>query len=274
MSWTIYKSFIRPHLDSDAIIFDQPENEIFCKKIESVQYNAALAITGAIQGTSTEKLRKELGLDKKLCCLYKIKNNEFPSYLAELIPSEYHLYNTRNTRNITIFSCKNNAFKYSLFPWTTHEWIKLNFNIRTSSFNIFRVNLIKIIRRIPNSVFGIFNPLGLELITRLRVRLSHLNEHRFNHNLNDYINPLSTCSLDTESTIHYFLYCNYYNSARIFFLNDLNSVDRTLLNLSDLSLVNVLLYGSPQFDDSQNAFVLNSSIKYILISERFSERLF
>ena len=134
--------------------------------------------------------------------------------------------------------------------------------------------MIKIIRRIPNSVFGIFNPLGLELITRLRVRLSHLNEHRFNNNLNDYINPLSTYSLDIESTIHYFLYCNYYNSARIFFLNDLNSVDRTLLNLSDLSLVNVLLYGSPQFDDSQNAFILNSSIKYILISERLSGRLF
>ena len=58
-------------------------------------------------------------------------------------------------------------------------------------------------------------------------------------------------------------------------LNDLNYVDRTLLNLSDLlSLVNVLLYSGPQFDDPQNAFILNSSIKYILISERFSSRLF
>ena len=60
---TIYKSFIWPHLDSGAIIFDEPENESFCKKIESVQYNAALAITGAIQGTSREKLYKELGLE-------------------------------------------------------------------------------------------------------------------------------------------------------------------------------------------------------------------
>ena len=57
------------------------------------------------------------------------------------------------------------------------------------------------------------------------------------------------------------------NSARISLLNDLNSVDRTLLNLSVLSLVNVLLYGGPQIDDSQNAFILNSSIKYISISE-------
>ena len=211
---------------------------------------------------------------EKLCCFYKIKDNRTTSYLARLIPSESYLYNTRNTRNITTYSCTSDAFKYSFFPWTIDEWNKLNFNIRTSSFNIFRANLIKIIRPIPNSVFGIFNPLGLKLITRLRLGLSHLNEHRFNHNFNNCINPLCTCSLDIESTVHFFLHCNYYNSARISLLNDLNSVDRTLLNLSDLSLANLLLCGGPQFDDSQNAFILNSSIKYILISERFNDRLF
>ena len=61
-SLTVYKSFIQPHLDYGAIILDQPENEIFYKKIESAQYNAAIAITGAIQGISREKLCKELGL--------------------------------------------------------------------------------------------------------------------------------------------------------------------------------------------------------------------
>ena len=73
--------------------------------------------------------------------------------------------------------------------------------------------------------------------------------------------------MDNESTVHYSLHCNYYNSARISLLNYPNSVDRTLLNLSVLSLVNVLLYGGPQLDDSQNAFILNSSTKYISISE-------
>ena len=51
-------------------------------------------------------------------------------------------------------------------------------------------------------------------------------------------------------------------------------MDRTVLNLSDLPLVNVLLYGGPQFNYSQNAFILNSSIKYILIPQRFRGRLF
>ena len=35
---TIYKSFIRPHLDYGDIIYDQPNNERFCKLIEKVQY--------------------------------------------------------------------------------------------------------------------------------------------------------------------------------------------------------------------------------------------
>ena len=108
---------------------------------------------------------------------------------------------------------------------------------------------------------------------RLLNRL-HLNEHKINHNFNNCINPLCICSLDIESTFPYFLHCNYYNHTRISLLNDLNSIDRVLLNLSDLSLVNVFLYSGPQFHDSQNAFLFNSSIKYILTSERFSGCLF
>ena len=49
---TIYKSFIRPHLDYGDIICDKPHNESFKKKIENIQYKTCIAITGAIQGTS------------------------------------------------------------------------------------------------------------------------------------------------------------------------------------------------------------------------------
>ena len=42
-----------------------------------------------------------------------------------------------------------------------------------------------------------------------------------------------------------------------FYNNDFTFVDRTLLKSSDLSLVNVFLYGDSQLDDSQNAFTLN-----------------
>ena len=60
---TIYKFFVRPLLDYAYIIYDKPCNELFNGKLEAVQYNVCLAITGAIRGTSRERLYRELGLE-------------------------------------------------------------------------------------------------------------------------------------------------------------------------------------------------------------------
>ena len=77
---TILKSFIRPHLDYGDITYDQAYNTSFHQNFESIKYNAVLAITGAVRGTSREKLYQELGFESlqqrrwyiKLCCLFKI----------------------------------------------------------------------------------------------------------------------------------------------------------------------------------------------------------
>ena len=45
---TIYKAFIRPHLDYGDIIYNQLNNQAFRNKLETIQYNATLAITEAI----------------------------------------------------------------------------------------------------------------------------------------------------------------------------------------------------------------------------------
>ena len=109
---TIYQSIIRPHLDYGDILYDQPNNATFCQKIESFQYKAALAITGAIQGTSQEKHLEELGLEtlksrrwlRRLCCMYKIINIGIPKYLTDLIPKREIGYNIRN-RSKSFFNC-------------------------------------------------------------------------------------------------------------------------------------------------------------------------
>ena len=67
---------------------------LFCEKLESVQYNAALAITGAIQGTSRDKIYQESVLEflksrrwfKCLSRLFKIIKEEAPNYLTNLVP--------------------------------------------------------------------------------------------------------------------------------------------------------------------------------------------
>ena len=53
---TIYKSFIRPHLDYAVVIFDKLSNATFFNRIESAQYNAALAITETIKEVHLTKI--------------------------------------------------------------------------------------------------------------------------------------------------------------------------------------------------------------------------
>ena len=60
---TIYKSFIMPHLGYGDVIYDRAYNESLHQNLESLQYSAAIAITRAIRGTSSEKLFQELGME-------------------------------------------------------------------------------------------------------------------------------------------------------------------------------------------------------------------
>ena len=94
---TIYKAFVRPQLDYGDILYDQTFNLSFQEKLESIQYRACLVITGAIQGTSREKINQELGLEslqsrrwyrKLVVMFYKIYKNESPFYLFNLIPEK------------------------------------------------------------------------------------------------------------------------------------------------------------------------------------------
>ena len=57
---SIYKTFLRPRLNYCDVIYDKPHNEKFTDTVEMFQYNAALAITGVIKGTSKEKLYMNL----------------------------------------------------------------------------------------------------------------------------------------------------------------------------------------------------------------------
>ena len=56
--------------------------------------------------------------------------------------------------------------------------------------------------------------------------------------------------------------------------NDLGKVDVDLPNASDKKLVNIFLYGSSLFSYNQNRSILNSSVRYIIDSNRFSESIF
>ena len=121
---TIYKAFVRPYLDYGDVLYDQAFNNSFHAKVESIQYNACLAIIGAIRGTSREKIYQELRLEslqlrrlyRKLCLFHKVFKNEHPKYPFNLIPVRSTPYATRTVGNIPLIKTKHNFFKNCFFP--------------------------------------------------------------------------------------------------------------------------------------------------------------
>ena len=159
---TIYKAFIRPHLDYGDIIYDQAYKESFHQKLESIQYNAALAITGAIRGTSREKLYQELELESlqkrhwyRLCYIFKKLKGQSPDYLSKILPNIRRAYNTTNVDYIPCFNIKHNFFKNSFSPSTLIEWNNLDINIRNSeSYTTFKKSILRFIRPSENPIFN------------------------------------------------------------------------------------------------------------------------
>ena len=119
-------------------MYDQDYNASFHQKLDLLQYNACLVITGAIRGTSWEKLYEELDLKslklrrwfRKLSCLDKLFNSEHPSYLFKLIPLRSSNYTTRNIHNIRLLKTSHTFFENSFFPSAIIEWNKLDHNMK------------------------------------------------------------------------------------------------------------------------------------------------
>ena len=268
------KCFIRPYLDYGDVIYDQPYLPSLPNKIESVQYNAALVVTGAIRGTSKEKLYQELGFEslkerrwlRRLCYLYKIVSTKQPTYLYDLIPPFQR--SSRDKGCIYEPFCRTMSFKNSFLPYAIKEWNKLDPEIRIAEiYASFRKMLLNFIRSIGNSTYKIYDPLGIKLLTRLRLGFSHLSEHKFRHNFADSLNPLCSCSLETESTLQFFLRCQNYNTLRRVLMTDLKNINDTIMSLNENDLLHVILYGNKNFDNNMNRSMPTATVKFIKVSE-------
>ena len=154
-------------------------------------------MTGAIRGTSREKIYSEL----------VILTNMSPKYLSDIIPSTTRRYSSRNASNIPLVRVNNNYFM-NTFPSTITQWNKLDVSIhKLTSLHIFKGRLLQFVRPLENSVFTCHNPIGNKYLTRLRFGFSHLRYHKSKHGFLDAVDPLCSCSTAFEYTVHYFVRC-------------------------------------------------------------------
>ena len=241
---TIHKSFIRPYLDYGDVIYDRASNESFHKSLESLQYSAAIAITGAIRGRSSEKLFQELGLEtlkarsclRKLCLFYKLIKEQSAAYLFQLIPENKTLYTTSNVQKsqIPFSKRKTNFFKNSFFVSVILEWNKLDVNIRNSaSCNVLKRVILTFITAKSNHVFNVDSSEGLKFLTRIRLESSHLADHKFRHNFQDCVYPVCSCGQGIETSTHFLLHCSNYHCGRQTLIEKRKKIDSNTLKEND-----------------------------------------
>ena len=125
------------------VIYNQPHNECFYEKLA-----IKIAIADATQGTYSDKIYRELGLEslksrryKRSISLFKIMKKESPNYLFKFIPKCGEAIRTRNNNFVT-YNFRADSFMYSFFPSTLNDWFLLDINKTISeTFSLFKSRL-------------------------------------------------------------------------------------------------------------------------------------
>ena len=180
-----------------------------------------------------------------------------------------------HSNNIPEIHTRDNYFKNSFFPSTLSEWNNPDCKIRNSgSLSIFEKNLLNFIRPCTNIIFNIHKPYGIKLLTRLRLGLSHLRDHKFRHCFQDTLNPLYHRANDTETTKHFFLHCPSFHAPKQTLLNNIRNINEQILSHCEDQLIQTFLYGNTKCNLTVNRLILNATIEYLISTKRLKCHLF
>ena len=171
----MYKALVRPHLDYCDIIYHIPSRQnqaplgvtlnSVMEKVERIQYQSALAISGAWHGSNRAKLYEELGwetlsdrrMGRRILQIHKIVNNKTPSYLNDKLPPNCRALFSGSTRNtFRQIICKSNRYMNSFFPDAVASWnILIKHFDDVPSFDILKKHINTFCRPKNNNIFGI-----------------------------------------------------------------------------------------------------------------------
>ena len=196
------------------------------QSIESIQYQAALAVSGAWKGSNTSKLYEELGWEsltdrrwyRRLLQFYKIINDLASSYLKDIIPPLRRSLYGHPRHVFNEFRCHSFTFMHSFFPDSIKSWNNTGSEFTSlSPISKFKEALLSVIRPAKKSVFAIHNPTGIKKLFQLRMGLTQLKSHRKNHNFLDTPSDLCICNFESEKRTFFlqmssFLYSKTYPS--------------------------------------------------------------
>ena len=123
--------------------------------------------------------------------------------------------------------------------------------------------ITKFIKVKENSTFSTSDPLSSKLLTRFRLCFSHLNEHKFRHNVRDTVNSmLFSLSLALLFTL-----------LRSSFLNRIFEINVEFRNMNGLTRRSFLLFGLEKQSPDVNTKMLNLTIQFLKDSGHFDDFL-
>ena len=254
---TIFKTYIRPHLDYCDCIYDGHLTISDELRLERLQNRAARLVTNALPRTSTAKLRLELGWDSlktrrkihRLLLYGQIKNNptHIPDYIRNMIP-ETRRDDTgralRNANQLTLPQSRTSTYQRSFIPQTSQNWNSLPIHIQQCTDRKQLKQSITSLYNTPHPplYYTLGTKLGNTLHTHLRLGMSRLNAHQYSIQKNS--DPACACGHKQENTNHYILDCPLHRLARMHLYTQIS----THLNVdfhtqTNTAKINTLLYG-------------------------------
>ena len=125
------------------------------------------------------------------------------------------------TNKTNVINSRTKSFKKTFFPYCINEWNNLNAEVRNAKSVKFFKKMIVADNK-ENSVFSVYDPYGVKLLTRLRLQFIHLKEHKFRHGFGDTVSPMRWCNAEIEDTEHFLLRCHFYSIQRFELFNNIN----------------------------------------------------
>ena len=259
-----YILYVRPHLDYGDVIYHN-QHMVSMDLLEKVQYKAGLIITNCWQGTSRIKLYKELGWEslsqrrsgRRLALYHKILANKTPPYLKA---------------HIAVYTPRTERFSKSFFPSCAAIWPSVPATLKAApSPAAFKAAYKKEFIPPKRGYYGIQDKVGIRLLTKIRVDCSDLRDHRFNHGFINCPSPRCQCDTDDESTEHFLVRCPRFATPRVTLLSTISGIlnnDISVLPANHLS--ETLLYGSKVYNEITNKQIIESTIRFIKSTKRFS----
>ena len=267
---TLYLTMVRPVMEYGDVIYDSMSLSLG-QSLEKLQRKAAIICTGAYKHTETQTLLQEIGWPSlssrreqhKLLLFYKIQSGLYPNYIRDLIPAPViNRYPLREIGHIPNIHTRLVSSGRSYFPSTIKLWNRLPATTVTApTFKIFKKLIIGPSGRTKYNTMCIGRA-GIWL-SRLRMGLSALSQHRFTYNLIDDAS-CPNCG-QRETTSHYFFDCPAYAAPRTEFYDSLTSLNLGINTNNKISLLQTILHGT----DTNQKDLLEITFKFLRDSGRF-----